>query len=72
MRSRSLVSLTAVLNVHDRCFLDRLATHFFAFKDDGYVEWLDGNFEAYGTGKKRRFGVDRLILHRSKFRKFGR
>jgi phosphoribosylformylglycinamidine (FGAM) synthase-like amidotransferase family enzyme len=39
---------------------------------DGHVEWFEGNFDAYEEDKKRRLGVESLILHRIKSQKFGR
>ena len=46
----------AVVISHDRFFLDRLATHILAFEGDSYVEWFEGNFEAYEEDKRRRLG----------------
>ena len=57
---------------HDRYFLDRVATHILAFEGDSHVEWFEGNFEAYEEDKKRRLGVQELVPHRMKYKKFSR
>src|SRR5580692_5643539 len=62
----------AVIISHDRWFLDRLATHILAFEGDSHVEWFEGNFEAYEEDKKRRLGIDSVIPHRLKYKKFSR
>ncbi len=62
----------AVIISHDRFFLDRIATHMLAFEGDSHVEWFEGNFADYEEDKKRRLGVDSLIPHRMKYKKFTR
>jgi ATP-binding cassette ChvD family protein len=62
----------AVIISHDRFFLDRIATHMLAFEGDGHVEWFEGNFADYLEDKKRRLGVDELVPHRMKHKKFAR
>ena len=62
----------AVIISHDRFFLDRIATHMLAFEGDSHVEWFEGNFADYEEDKKRRLGVDSLIPHRLKYKKFAR
>jgi ATP-binding cassette ChvD family protein len=62
----------AVIISHDRFFLDRIATHMLAFEGDSHVEWFEGNFADYEEDKKRRLGVDALIPHRMKYKKFAR
>jgi ATP-binding cassette ChvD family protein len=62
----------AVIISHDRFFLDRIATHMLAFEGDSHVEWFEGNFADYEEDKKRRLGVDSVIPHRLKYKKFGR
>ena len=59
-------------SAHDRFFLDRIATHMLAFEGDAHVEWFEGNFADYEEDKKRRLGVDELIPHRMKHKKFAR
>jgi ATP-binding cassette ChvD family protein len=62
----------AVIITHDRFFLDRIATHMLAFEDESHVEWFEGNFAAYEEDKKRRLGIDSIIPHRLKYKKFSR
>ena len=62
----------AVIISHDRFFLDRIATHMLAFEGDSHVEWFEGNFQEYEEDKKRRLGVQELIPHRMKYKKFSR
>ena len=60
----------AVIISHDRFFLDRIATHMLAFEGDSHVEWFEGNFADYEEDKKRRLGIDSVIPHRLKYKKF--
>ena len=62
----------AVIINHDRFFLDRIATHMLAFEGDSHVEWFEGNFQDYEEDKKRRLGIDSVIPHRLKYKKFSR
>jgi ATP-binding cassette ChvD family protein len=62
----------AVIISHDRFFLDRVATHMLAFEGDSHVEWFEGNFGDYEEDKKRRLGIDSVIPHRLKYKKFSR
>jgi ATP-binding cassette ChvD family protein len=62
----------AVIVTHDRFFLDRIATHMLAFEGESHVEWFEGNFAAYEEDKKRRLGIDSIIPHRLKYKKFSR
>ena len=62
----------AVIISHDRFFLDRVATHMLAFEGDSHVEWFEGNFADYEEDKKRRLGIDSVIPHRLKYKKFAR
>ena len=62
----------AIIISHDRFFLDRIATHILAFEGDSHVEWFEGNFADYEEDKKRRLGIDSVIPHRLKYKKFSR
>jgi ATP-binding cassette ChvD family protein len=62
----------AVIISHDRFFLDRIATHILAFEGESHVEWFEGNFADYEEDKKRRLGIDSVIPHRLKYKKFSR
>ncbi|MBO0733575.1 MAG: energy-dependent translational throttle protein EttA [Methylocapsa sp.] len=62
----------AVIISHDRFFLDRVATHMLAFEGESHVEWFEGNFASYEEDKERRLGIDSIIPHRLKYKKFSR
>jgi len=62
----------AVVISHDRFFLDRVATHMLAYEGDSHVEWFEGNFADYEEDKKRRLGLDSIVPHRLKYKKFSR
>ena len=62
----------AVVISHDRFFLDRVATHMLAYEGDCHVEWFEGNFADYEEDKKRRLGIDSIVPHRLKYKKFSR
>jgi len=62
----------AVIISHDRWFLDRIATHILAFEGDSHVEWFEGNFQDYEKDKMRRLGIDSIVPHRIKYKKFSR
>ena len=62
----------AVIISHDRFFLDRIARICSRMEGDSHVEWFEGNFADYEEDKKRRLGVDSVIPHRLKYKKFTR
>jgi len=62
----------AAIISHDRFFLYRIATHMLAFEGDSHVAWFEGNFADYEEDKKRRLGIDSVIPHRLKYKKFSR
>lgn len=69
----ALYAGSAMIVSHDRCFLDRVATHILAFEGDGHVEWFQGNFAEYEAYYKHRFGVDSLAdVEKAKRKKFSR
>jgi len=43
---------------HDRCFLDRIATHILAFEGDSQVTFFDGNYQEYEADRKKRLGEE--------------
>ncbi|NLC61170.1 MAG: energy-dependent translational throttle protein EttA, partial [Gammaproteobacteria bacterium] len=53
--------------IHDRWFLDRIATHILAFEGDSHVEFFQGNYREYEEDKKRRLGDD-AGPHRLRFK----
>lgn len=46
----------AMVISHDRWFLDRIATHILDYRDEGKVEFFEGNFTEYEEYKKRTLG----------------
>ena len=53
---------TALVVLHDRWFLDRVATHIIAFEGDSNVEWFEGN---YSDCTKRTVRSAWAMLHHS-------
>jgi hypothetical protein len=43
---------------HDRCFLDRVATHILAFEGDSKVTFFEGNYAEYEEDYIARVGVE--------------
>jgi ATP-binding cassette ChvD family protein len=66
----------AVVIIHDRWFLDRIATHILAYEgtdeNPSYWHWFEGNFEAYEANKVERLGPEAAKPHRSAYRKLTR
>ena len=46
----------AVINSHDRWFLDRVCTHILAFEGDSQVYYFEGGFSDYEENRKKRLG----------------
>ena len=70
----ALVSFAGCVVVisHDRWFLDRIATHMFAFEGDSKVVWFEGNYQDYEADRHRRLGSEADTPHRIKYRKLTR
>jgi ATPase subunit of ABC transporter with duplicated ATPase domains len=62
----------AVVILHDRWFLDRVATHILAFEGDSRVVWYEGNYEEYELDRRRRLGAEADQPHRIQYRKLTR
>jgi len=43
-----------------------------ALEGSSHVEWFEGNIADYEEDKKRRLGIDNIIPHRMKYKKFSR
>ncbi|MBL6734827.1 MAG: energy-dependent translational throttle protein EttA [Shewanellaceae bacterium] len=54
---------------HDRWFLDRIATHILDYRDEGQVNFYEGNYEEYTTWLKQTQGQNALEPHRLKYKK---
>ncbi len=56
---------------HDRWFLDRVATHILDYRDEGQVNFYEGNYNDYETWLKETYGHDVVEPHRLKYKKIG-
>lgn len=54
---------------HDRWFLDRVATHILDYRDEGTLNFFEGNYNEYETWLKQTFGQDVVEPHRLKYKK---
>lgn len=58
----------AMVTSHDRWFLDRIATHIFAFEGDSKVVFFNGNYNEYEADKRRRLGDEAAQPKRLRFK----
>ncbi len=61
----------AMVISHDRWFLDRVATHILDYRDEGKVNFYEGNFTDYESWLKEHFGSEIVEPHRLKYKKIG-
>jgi ATP-binding cassette ChvD family protein len=54
---------------HDRWFLDRVATHIMDYRDEGKINFYEGNYNEYETWIKETYGHDVVEPHRLKYKK---
>ncbi len=59
----------AMVISHDRWFLDRVATHILDYRDEGKINFYEGNYTDYETWLKDNFGQDVVEPHRLKYKK---
>lgn len=59
----------AMVISHDRWFLDRVATHILDYRDEGKINFYEGNYTDYETWLKENFGQDVVEPHRLKYKK---
>ena len=59
----------AMVISHDRWFLDRIATHILDYRDEGNVNFFEGNYSDYEAWLKATYGADALEPHRIKYNK---
>ncbi|MDP5149967.1 energy-dependent translational throttle protein EttA [Rheinheimera baltica] len=59
----------AMVISHDRWFLDRIATHILDYRDEGNVNFFEGNYSDYEAWLKATYGADALEPHRIKYKK---
>jgi ATPase subunit of ABC transporter with duplicated ATPase domains len=56
---------------HDRWFLDRIATHILDYRDEGQVNFFEGNYTDYEAWLKKTFGSEATQPKRIKYKKIG-
>ena len=61
----------AMVISHDRWFLDRIATHIIDYRDEGQVNFFEGNFTDYDEWLRKTLGPAALEPHRIKYKKIG-
>lgn len=59
----------AMVISHDRWFLDRIATHILDYRDEGQVNFFEGNYSDYEAWMKETLGAQALEPHRIKYKK---
>lgn len=58
----------AMVISHDRWFLDRIATHILDYRDEGKVNFYEGNYTDYEAYMKETLGADAMQPHRIKYK----
>ena len=61
----------AMVISHDRWFLDRIATHILDYRDEGQVNFYEGNYTDYEAYMKETLGADAMQPHRIKYKPIG-
>tara|TARA_B100001094_G_scaffold10059_1_gene9097 strand:- start:5525 stop:7189 length:1665 start_codon:yes stop_codon:yes gene_type:complete len=59
----------AMVISHDRWFLDRIATHILDYRDEGKVNFFEGNYNEYTTWLKETQGKQAIEPHRLRYKK---
>ncbi|WP_440876536.1 energy-dependent translational throttle protein EttA [Thalassotalea sp. PLHSN55] len=59
----------AMVISHDRWFLDRIATHIIDYRDEGQVNFFEGNFTEYDEWLKKTLGAAAMEPHRIKYKR---
>ncbi|WNC73432.1 energy-dependent translational throttle protein EttA [Thalassotalea psychrophila] len=59
----------ALVISHDRWFLDRIATHIIDYRDEGQVNFYEGNFTDYEEWLKKTLGPQATEPHRIKYKR---
>ncbi len=62
----------AMVISHDRWFLDRVATHIMDYRDEGKINFYEGNYTDYEAWLKENFGQDVVEPHRLKYKKIAK
>ncbi len=59
----------AMVISHDRWFLDRIATHILDYRDEGQVNFYEGNYTEYTDWLKQTLGAQAAEPHRIKYKR---
>ncbi|MDD9157985.1 energy-dependent translational throttle protein EttA [Aliivibrio sp. S4TY2] len=59
----------AMVISHDRWFLDRIATHILDYRDEGQVNFFEGNYTEYSDWIKKTLGAQAAEPHRIKYKR---
>lgn len=59
----------AMVISHDRWFLDRIATHILDYRDEGQVNFFEGNYTQYSDWLKKTLGAQAAEPHRIKYKR---
>ncbi|WED27163.1 energy-dependent translational throttle protein EttA [Vibrio sp. DW001] len=59
----------AMVISHDRWFLDRIATHILDYRDEGQVNFYEGNYTEYTEWLKQTLGAQAAEPHRVKYKR---
>ena len=59
----------AMVISHDRWFLDRIATHILDYRDEGQVNFYEGNYTEYTEWLKKTLGAQAAEPHRIKYKR---
>jgi ATP-binding cassette ChvD family protein len=62
----------AMVISHDRWFLDRIATHIMDYRDEGKINFYEGNYTEYAAWLKETYGTDVVEPHRLKYKKISK
>lgn len=62
----------AMVISHDRWFLDRVATHIMDYRDEGKINFYEGNYTEYAAWLKETYGQDIVEPHRLKYKKISK
>ena len=62
----------AMVISHDRWFLDRIATHIIDYRDEGQVNFFEGNYTEYTEWLKKTLGAQAAEPHRIKYKRIAK
>jgi sulfate-transporting ATPase len=62
----------AMVISHDRWFLDRIATHIMDYRDEGKINFHEGNYTEYAAWLKATYGTDVVEPHRLKYKRISK